>query len=199
MTKPVVVAITGASGAIYAQRLIEQLLAHDRNIFLLISPSGAEVIRQELNITLDLSQFQCDAFLPDCEGLDRITYFHHADFLSAPASGSAKTKAMVICPCSGGTLSGVVCGASRNLIQRAAEVHLKERRKLILVTRETPLSLVHIRNMEAAHLAGATILPASPGWYHGVNCLNDIADFVVARILDQLEIENSVIKRWGDE
>ena len=117
--------------------------------------------------------------------------------MSSTASGSYLTDGMVICPCSGGTLSAVVTGASRNLIHRAADVHLKEQRKLILVTRETPLSLVHIRNMELASQAGAVVLPASPGFYHGANSVGDLVDFVVASILDQLEVENDLSQRWG--
>ena len=106
---------------------------------------------------------------------------------------------MVICPCSGGTLGAVVGGISSNLIQRAAAVHLKERRKLILVPRETPLSLIQIENMKRAHEAGAIVLPAMPGWYHGVSSLEDLIDFVAARILDQLEVEHSITKRWGND
>ena len=110
---------------------------------------------------------------------------------------SSVTAGMVVCPCSGSTLSGIAHGASTNLIQRAAEVHLKERRPLILVPRETPLSLIHIDNMRKAAEAGAVILPASPGWYHGVESLQDLVDFVVARILDQLGVPRQLVKRWG--
>jgi 4-hydroxy-3-polyprenylbenzoate decarboxylase len=105
---------------------------------------------------------------------------------------------MVIAPCSGGTLSGVAHGTSTNLIQRAADVHLKERRKLILVPRETPLSIVHLDNMRRCGEAGAIVLPASPGWYHGVSTIRDLVDFVVARICDQLGVSNALMKRWGD-
>ena len=115
------------------------------------------------------------------------------------ASGSFLTAGMVICPCSGTTLSAVAAGAAGNLIQRAAEVHLKERRKLVLVPRETPLSLAHIDNMRRVTEAGAVVLPASPGWYHGVQELSDLVDFVVARICDQLGIEQTLTKRWGTE
>jgi 4-hydroxy-3-polyprenylbenzoate decarboxylase len=115
------------------------------------------------------------------------------------ASGSFLTGGMVICPCSGTTLSAVAAGAAGNLIQRAAEVHLKERRKLIVVPRETPLSLAHIDNMRRVTEAGAVVLPASPGWYHGVESVNDLVDFVVARICDQLGIEHVLTKRWGTE
>jgi 4-hydroxy-3-polyprenylbenzoate decarboxylase len=115
------------------------------------------------------------------------------------ASGSFLTAGMVICPCSGTTLSAVAVGAATNLIQRAAEVHLKERRKLILVPRETPLSLAHIDNMRRVTKGGAIVLPASPGWYHGVRSAADLADFVVARICDQLGVEHTLMNRWGEE
>lgn len=199
MSKPIVVAITGASGAVYARRLVQVLLDAEQTVHLLISPSGAVVFEQELGCRLNLDDFDPAELLATHRTFDRLHYFHHMDFMAPAASGSAKTGGMVICPCSGGTLSGVVTGASRNLIQRAAEVHLKENRKLILVPRETPLSLVHIQNMERAHVAGATIMPASPGWYHGVETLADLVDFIVGRILDHLDLDSSLIKRWGDE
>ena len=119
------------------------------------------------------------------------------DLMAPIASGSHLSAGMVVCPCSGGTLASIAAGTSSNLMQRAADVHLKERRPLILVPRETPLSLVHLENMRSAHLAGATILPAAPGWYHGVQSVEDLVDFVVARILDQLGIENQLMQRWG--
>ena len=113
------------------------------------------------------------------------------------ASGSFLTKGMVVCPCSGSTMSAVVHGSSNNLVQRAADVHLKERRRLVLVPRETPLSTIQLRNMLRASEAGAVVLPAMPGWYHGVRSLSDLVDFVVSRILDQLDVENTLVKRWG--
>ena len=119
--------------------------------------------------------------------------------MAPPASGSFLTGGMVVCPCSGSTLSGIAHGSSTNLIQRAADVHLKERRKLILVPRETPLSLIHLDNMRKAAEAGAVILPAMPGWYHGVKSVQDLVDFVVARILDQLGISHKLMQRWGGE
>jgi 4-hydroxy-3-polyprenylbenzoate decarboxylase len=128
-----------------------------------------------------------------------VRYYHHGDFMAPVASGSFLTGGMVICPCSGTTLSGVASGTSSNLIQRAADVHLKERRKLILVPRETPLSIIQLDNMRRAADAGAIVLPAMPGWYHGVTCLMDQVDFVVARVLDQLGVEHQLMKRWGEE
>ena len=114
------------------------------------------------------------------------------------ASGSHLTRGMIVCPCSGGTLSGIATAASRNLIQRAADVHLKERRPLILVPREAPLSLIQIDNMRTACAAGATILPASPGFYHDARQISDLVDFIVARIIDSLGLECDLVKRWGD-
>jgi 4-hydroxy-3-polyprenylbenzoate decarboxylase len=204
MKRPLCLGITGASGAIYATRLLEVLLAAGRDVHLSISPSGADVIRQELNRSIDVDDFQLAALLPDAaRGSDssgrvgRVNYCHWQNFMAPMASGSSLTAGMVICPCSGTTLSAVTAGAAGNLIQRAAEVHLKERRKLILVTRETPVSLTHIDNMRRATKAGAVILPASPGWYHGVSTIDDLVNFIVARICDQLSIEHALTKRWG--
>lgn len=131
-------------------------------------------------------------------GRGETRYFHYRDLFAPMASGSALSDGMVICPCSGGTLGAIATGASGNLIQRAAEVHLKERRKLILVPRETPLSLIQIENFRRCAEAGAVILPAAPGWYHGVDSLADLIDFVVGRILDQLGIHAKLTRRWGD-
>lgn len=201
-SRPVVLAITGASGAVYARRLLEVLLQSDAEVHLTISPSGSTVLRQELQLEVDLDAFHLVQLGIDHEQRrpDSGLYYHHYQNFMAPiASGSFLTAGMVICPCSGSTLSGVALGASSNLIQRAADVHLKERRPLILVPRETPLSLPQIENMRRAHCAGAVILPASPGWYHGAQSITDLVDFVVARILDQLQIEHTLMHRWGQE
>jgi 4-hydroxy-3-polyprenylbenzoate decarboxylase len=198
MNLPICVGITGASGAIYAARVLEVLRASGREVHLSISPSGRDVIQQELKSDIDLDNFDASRLLPSLPtGHGALHYFHHQDFMAPMASGSFLTGGMVICPCSGTTLSAVAAGAAGNLIQRAAEVHLKERRKLILVPRETPLSLAHIENMRRVSEAGAIVLPASPGWYHGVSSVNDLVDFVVARICDQLGVEHSLMKRWG--
>jgi 4-hydroxy-3-polyprenylbenzoate decarboxylase len=198
MNLPLVVGVTGASGAVYARRLLEVLITAGREVHLTISPSAALVFQQELGIELDLQHFdpaQVD-WLP--RGTGNIHYHHYQNYMAPIASGSFLTGGMVICPCSGGTLSAVVHAGGSNLIQRAAEVHLKERRKLILVPRETPLSLPQLNNMKLACEAGAVVLPASPGWYHGVQSLQDLIDFVVARILDQLAVPHTLMKRWGD-
>jgi flavin prenyltransferase len=196
MQRNLVVAITGASGAAYALRLLEVLLAAGCHVHLTISAVGAVVLERELGLHLDL-----DDFSPAMLKLDgpRLHYHHHGDFLAPIASGSLPTDGMVVCPCSTGTLSAIAHGAAANLIHRAADVHLKERRRLILVPRETPLSLVHIRNMALAAESGAVLLPAMPAFYHGVERVGDLVDFIVSRICDQLDVPNSLIRRWGEE
>lgn len=197
---PLVLAITGASGAVYAVRLLEVLLAGGREVHLMISPSGAAVVKQELGLELNLGRFELRSLLPEASeaAAKLVRYHHYGDFMAPPASGSFLTGGMVVCPCSGSTLSGIAHGSSTNLIQRAADVHLKERRTLILVPRETPLSLIHLENMKLAAAAGAVILPAMPGWYHGVRSVQDLIDFVVARILDQLGVPHELMRRWGE-
>ena len=196
---PFVVGITGASGAVYATRLLEVLIELGHHVHLTISRSGQTLLKQELSLDVNLERFDATSLqlsVPTTQ-LYRITYHHFADYLSPVASGSAVTSGMVICPCSGGTLSAVAHGSSTNLIQRAADVHLKERRKLILVPRETPLSLIYLDNLKRACEAGAVVLPASPGWYHGVQSVRDLVDFIVARILDHLDVPHQLSRRWG--
>lgn len=200
---PIVLAITGASGVIYGQRLLEVLLRTDVAIHLTISDSGRLVLQHELGLQIDLKRFSLSQILPNFDGdldaaNDRVKYYHYKDFMTPIASGSFKTRAMIVCPCSGSTLSGIASAASQNLIQRAADVHLKERRPLILVPRETPLSLIQIDNLRTICAAGGTILPASPGFYHGYQTVSELVDFVVARILDHLDIEHALMKRWGE-
>lgn len=227
--RPIVLAITGASGAAYAVRLLQQLLLANQSIHLIISPSGAAVISQELGIEAgqtreriqNLLQYAWPAtslnsgkdasnvqggrrWIPlTSEEIERVLpnlhVYDYRNFFTPVASGSFRTAAMIICPCSGATLSGVVHAAGNNLIQRAADVHLKEHRKLILVPRETPLSVFQLENMTRAAQAGAILMPAMPGWYHGVQTPVDLIDFVVSRILDHLDIEHSLMKRWGAE
>src|SRR5439155_2065558 len=168
---------------------------------LTISPSGAAVIKQELDRSVDLQNFEPNSLLPKSAAdlaAKQLHYHHYTDYFSPLASGSFLTGVMVVCLCSGSTLSGIAHGASNNLIQRAADVHLKERRKLILVPRETPLSLVQLDNMRRAAEAGAVILPAMPGWYHGVKSVQDLVDFVVARILAQLGVPHDLMHRRGE-
>ena len=198
MSRPFFVAMTGGSGSDYGLRLVEVLLQQNQNVFLSVSDAAGQVIRHERRLDLDLDRFQPELLWPD-QDLSRLQYFHYRDLMSPVASGSFLTAGMVICPCSGATLSGVASGTSRNLIERAAEVHLKERRKLVLVQRETPLSLPTIENMRTALLSGAVILPAMPAWYHGETELSGLVDFIVARILDQLDVPHQLIRRWGED
>ena len=195
---PLAVAITGASGIVYGQRLIEVLLAANVDVHLTISDSAKIVAKHELDLDIDLNDFKITQLLPQYTGDRDVTYHHYKDFMTPIASGSFKTRGMVICPCSGGTLSGIASAASRNLIQRAADVHLKERRPLILVPRETPLSLIQINNLKIACEAGATILPASPGFYQSTKTVQDLVDFVVNRIVDHVGVDVDLVKRWGE-
>ena len=195
---PLAVAITGASGVAYGQRLIEVLLAANVDVHLTISDSAKIVAKHELDLNIDLNDFKITQLLPQYTGDRDVTYHHYKDFMTPIASGSFKTRGMVICPCSGGTLSGIASAASRNLIQRAADVHLKERRPLILVPRETPLSLIQINNLKIACEAGATILPASPGFYQSTKTVQDLVDFVVNRIVDHVGVDVDLVKRWGE-
>ena len=195
---PVVLGVTGASGAIYSRRLLHVLLNTNCDVHLSMSPSGKAVFEQELSESLDLDDFSIEQFLGTATPLPgRLTYHHYKNLMAPIASGSFLTSAMVICPCSGSTLSAVTHAMGDNLIHRAAEVHLKERRKLIVVPRESPLSLPQLKNMQAIHEAGAVVLPASPGFYHKAETIDDLVNFVVSRICDQLNITNELIGRWG--
>lgn len=197
--RPIVLAITGASGAPYALRLLEVLLRAGREVRLSISPAGKEVLRAETKREVDLQRFRLSDLLPDAaEFSGKLHYDHFQNLYSPIASGSSLTAGMVICPCSGGTMSAIAHGASTNLIHRAADVHLKERRKLILVPRETPLSIVQLDNYKRCAEASAVVLPAMPGFYHGAERIEDLVDFVVARICDQLEVPHQLVKRWGE-
>lgn len=227
MKRTFVVAVTGASGVTYAARLLEVLLSAGCDVHLTVSAAAQAVLKQELNVTVDLDGFQAASLMLDAgDSVDdpklrklrsmsgissessnvlsvptgspgTVHYHHYRDHMAPIASGSFLTDGMVICPCSGGTLSAIVHGTSANLIHRAAEVHLKERRKLVLVPRETPLSVLQLSNMKRAAEAGAVILPAMPGFYHGVKGVQDLVDFVVSRICDQLGVANALIRRWG--
>ena len=195
---PVVLGVTGASGAIYSRRLLHVLLNTNCDVHLSVSPSGKAVFEQELSESLDLDDFSIEQFLGTATPLPgRLTYHHYKNLMAPIASGSFLTSAMVICPCSGSTLSAVTHAMGDNLIHRAAEVHLKERRKLVVVPRESPLSLPQLKNMQAIHEAGAVVMPASPGFYHKAETIDDLVNFVVSRICDQLNITNELIGRWG--
>jgi 4-hydroxy-3-polyprenylbenzoate decarboxylase len=227
MKKRFVLAITGASGVAYAVRLLEVLSAAGCDVYLSISAAGRSVLKQELDLAVDLDDFNASMMMldrghhPEDEKLKEVRslagisseessvlsvptgepgeihYCHYEDLEAPIASGSFPTDGMVVCPCSMGTLGAIVHAAGTNLIHRAAEVHLKERSKLILVPRETPLSMVHLENMKRAAEAGAVVLPAMPGFYHRVTAVADLVDFLVGRICDQLGIQHALIRRWG--
>jgi flavin prenyltransferase len=191
---PVVLAVTGASGAPYAVRLIESLVRAERRVWLIVSGHGLRLLDTEMGIA---SMAALRAHVGG-EGWDRwITVYDDNDRGAAPASGSARTAGMVICPCSMGTLSAISLGSSRSLVERAGDVVLKERRRLIVVPRETPLSEIHLENMLRLTRAGALILPAAPGFYHRPRHIEDLVDFVVARVLDHLDVDHTLGKRWG--
>lgn len=193
---PIVVGITGASGAPYAVRLLQQLTAAHRPVSLIVSNYGMRLLETEANI----SSLAALRLAVGKDGWDSCVTTHaNDDRGAAPASGSALTSGMIVCPCSMGTLSAISAGASRSLIERAADVTLKERRKLVLVPRETPLSAIHLGNMLRLTRAGAVIMPAAPGFYHRPKQISDLVDFVVARVLDQLGVEQQLVKRWDGE
>lgn len=193
---PIVVAITGASGAPYAVRLLESLVAAQRKVWLIISGHGFRLLQTEVGIA-DVAQLRSRI---GAEPFDAYVHvYDDGDRGAAPASGSTRSAGMVICPCSMGTISAISQGTSRSLVERAADVALKERRRLIVVPRETPYSRIHLENMLRLTEAGAVVMPASPGFYHDPRGINDLVDFVVARILDHLEVEHSLVKRWGGE
>jgi 4-hydroxy-3-polyprenylbenzoate decarboxylase len=197
-----VLAVTGASGAAYGVRLLEVLLRAGRTVHLTVSPAAVEVFRTEVGGALDLAAFDPSAFLGErAAGLDlgRLRYHHFRDFGAGIASGSFLTAGMAVCPCSMGTVAAIAHGTSENLIHRAADVHLKERRKLVLVPRETPLGLIQLRNLAACAEAGAVVLPAMPAFYTRPRAVADLVDFVVARVCDQLGVEHHLLKRWGTD
>lgn len=193
-TAPLVVAITGASGAPYAIKLLEALLHAKRSMWLIVSEHGRRLLSTEVDIA-DVAALEKRLGAKDWDEL--VTVFDDGDRGASPASGSAKSSGMVVCPCSMGTLSAIAAGSSRSLTERAADVALKERRKLVLVPRETPLSAVHLQNMLRVTRAGAVVLPASPGFYHRPASVDDLVSFVVARILDQLDVEHDLTRRWS--
>lgn len=213
-----VLAVTGASGSAYAVRLAQVVLRAGCKLHLVVSDAARQVAVRELGRDLpkesasskDWCSFFQSAFdsttasswgfpPPAIDMRSDISCYSSKDYSAGIASGSFLTAGMVICPCSMGTLSSIAGGASTNLIQRAADVHLKERRPLILVPRETPLGMIALENMTRLTQAGATVMPSMPGFYQHPTCIADLVDFVVARICDHLQIPHSLIPRWGDE
>lgn len=196
VVRPIVVAVTGASGAPYAVRLVEQLARAGREQWLIVSSHGWRLLRTEAGVG-SLAELRARVG-PDA--WDRsVRPFDDGDRGAAPASGSARSGGMVVCPCSMGTLAAISLGTSRSLIERAADVTLKERRPLLLVPRETPLSAIHLENMLRVTRAGATVLPAAPGFYHAPASVADLVDFVVARVLDHLGVDHDLGRRWGGD
>jgi len=189
---PVVMAITGASGAPYGLRLLQVVAGAGNPVWLIVSSHGWRLLREECGI-------ESPEELAGAVGKAwrQVELFTDDDRGARPASGSVRTAGMVICPCSMATLAGVATGNSRSLVERAADVVLKERRRLILVPREAPLSLVHLRNMVAVTEAGATVLPASPAFYQRPKAVADLVDFVVQRIVDHLGVEAELVARWS--
>jgi len=189
--------ITGASGAPYAQGILDALVGAGADVGICASASGIEVLATELYRDASLPRDDVLArFVGDAR--ESVTVYDAQDWKAPYASGSAKVDAYVICPCSMSTVGTLASGAMQNLIHRAASVALKERRKLVLVPRETPLSSIHLRGLATLNDAGAVILFAAPGFYHGAETVQDLVDFVVARCLDQLGIDTSLIRRWGE-
>ncbi|HET8791754.1 MAG TPA: flavin prenyltransferase UbiX [Modicisalibacter sp.] len=197
---PISVALTGASGAQYGLRLIDCLVAAEHEVWVMISKAAQMVIATETDERLPAQPRRLAEALSQRSGAaqGQIRCFGREDWMAPVASGSGAASSMVICPCSTGTLSAVATGASNNLIERAADVALKERRQLILVPRETPFSAIHLEHMLSLTRMGAVILPAAPGFYHRPTSIEAMIDFIVARILNQLGIEHRLTPRWGE-
>jgi flavin prenyltransferase len=199
--KTVALALTGASGLPYGLRLLECLLAADVRVWLMYSQAAQVVAKQELDMVLPVQPREAQRYFAERfkakEG--QLAVFGTQDWFAPPASGSNPPDAYVICPCSMGTLAKVAAGLADDLIARAADVVLKEGRKLVLVPRETPFSAIHLENMLRLSRAGAVILPPSPGFYHHPQSVGDLVDFVVARILDQIDVPHALQRPWGEE
>lgn len=200
MSKTITLALTGASGMGYAMRLLEVLLDGGHMVYLVYSQAAQFVAKQELDLALPSRTAEARAMLLERYGCrpEQLHVFAREDWLAPIASGTGAADAMVVCPCTMGALSAIASGASDNLIERAADVMIKEGRKLVLVPRETPLSPIHLENMLKLARIGVTMLAANPGFYHQPATLQDIVDFIVAKILDQLGVEHDLMTRWGD-
>ena len=199
-SKTVTLALTGASGMPYALRLLQCLLDSDVRVYLLYSQAAQIVAKQELDLTLPARPQEAQQMLCERYGAspDRLKVFGRDEWFAPVASGTNPADAMVVCPCTMGTLGSIAAGLSDNLIERAADVMLKEQRKLIIVPRETPFSSIHLENMLKLARAGAVILPANPGFYHHPQSVDALVDFIVARLLDHLGIEHRLMARWGE-
>ncbi|MFO7766089.1 MAG: flavin prenyltransferase UbiX [Pelovirga sp.] len=198
--KKIVVGITGASGSIYGLRLIAELLAAGHQVSVLLTNAGRQVTAFETGLKLVDDAPGCQAQLQKYfDSPSRLQYYAIDDFFASVASGSSAPDAVVICPCSMGTAGRIASGLSDNLLERAADVALKERRQLIVVPRETPFNQIHLENLLRLTQAGATILPAMPGFYHQPQTLEDLVTFVVGKILDTLGVPHQLFKPWGDD
>ncbi len=201
MPKTFCLALTGASGMPYGLRLLECLLAADCNVQLLYSQAAQIVAKQEMDVELSSRPAEVKAALLarfPTVAPEKLAVFGREEWFAPVASGSNPPNAMVVCPCSMGTLAAIAQGLADKLIERAADVVLKEGRKLVLVPRETPFSAIHLENMLRLSRAGAIILPPSPGFYHHPKSVEDIVDFVVARVLDQIGVPHALMQRWGE-
>ena len=195
--KRLIVGITGASAGIYGVRLLQVLTKQeDIEIHLTISSSGARALSEELKIEVDLDNFKLESLIGISSS--RVIYHHESDIAAPIASGSFRTEGMVVVPCSMGSIASIAGGMSRNLIQRAADVCIKENRKLVVVPRETPLSPIHLENMLKLSRLGVCVLPAMPGFYHYPKNVDDLLNFVVTKILDQFGIDTKLIQRWKE-
>ncbi len=199
-TQPIALAITGASGAPYALRLLQCLVESDRQIFLMVSKAAQVVMPMETDLSFPSRPEEAESLLRDYLGsaAGQVRVFGREQWTAPVASGSNPPEAMVVCPCSTGTLSAIASGASNNLIERAADVVLKEQRKLILMVRETPFSPIHLENMLKLSRLGVVIMPASPGFYNRPQTVAELVDFMVARVLSHLGIENPLNRPWGE-
>lgn len=200
-SRTITLAFTGASGMPYGIRLLEILLAQGICVYLLYSQVAQIVAQQEMQLALPSRAQDAERFFNDYFNVskDQLKVFGREEWFAPVASGSNPAEAMVICPCTMGTLSAVASGLNQKLIERAADVMIKENRKLIMVPREMPFSAIHLENMLRLARCGVIILPANPGFYHHPKSIQDIVDFVVARILDHLSVEHSLIPRWGEQ
>ncbi|MDD5328720.1 MAG: UbiX family flavin prenyltransferase [Sulfuricella sp.] len=198
--KTVTLALTGASGMPYGLRLLQCLLDSGANVYLLYSQAAQVVAKQEMELILSARPQEARQMLCERYGVtpDRLKVFGRDEWFAPVASGTNPADAMVVCPCTMGTLASIAAGLSDNLIERAADVMLKENRKLVIVPRETPFSAIHLENMLKLARAGAVILPANPGFYHHPQSVDEVVDFIVARILDHIGVEHRLMARWGE-
>jgi len=197
---PVILALTGASGVQYALRLLQCLLEAGTPVYLMVSKAAQIVLSMETDLTVPAKSAETARYFTELYNANagQLEVFSQEQWTAPIASGSHKAQSMVVCPCTTGTLAAIANGNSDNLLERAADVMLKEKRQLIMVVRETPFSQIHLENMLRLSQAGATIMPANPGFYHKPEKLEDIIDFMVARILDHLKINHNLQPRWGE-